>query len=264
LHDTVWIVNATTGVSTPVLVNANGSFAGGVASALTDKVQIKITDPAGNETVIPIGLFRNSDGSVAVGPEGGQFTAGGGLIFDVPPGAFPHGAVVKVTALTEAEIHVPMTPDFPFVSGFELSASVAPEKYINVSAPPPPGALEGDPGVVAEVVNVFGVQAYSIVDTARVIGGQLKTSSPPCPGIVSRFARYAMFMNNNEQMKNFGIALLNMMVIPRTQSFVMQSYVATTGERFARWAFCSCIFNPVFTPTYPMLGYSPTSATNWR
>jgi hypothetical protein len=92
-HDTALIKNLTTGALTPVVLDPNGGFTATVAAAVTDKLQLIITDAAGNKTVVSLARFRqdNSDGTVseAVGPEGGHLEGPGGVAIDVPAGAFP-------------------------------------------------------------------------------------------------------------------------------------------------------------------------------
>ncbi len=221
-HDTVRVVNATRDTWVPALVNADGSFEARIAAGLRDRVQVEITDPAGNRTVVPLTRFENPDGTVSVPPEGGRLTAAGGLALDIPEGAFPEGATVRFTALTDAELGIPALPSFPLVRAFELSASEVPARYLNVSAPLPAGAGPDDNGVVARVVEVLGGRALSVVDTAKVVGDRFVTSSPPCPGILEKFGRYAMFLNRDEQMR-LGMAILKA-TVPRTRTDVFQAY----------------------------------------
>ena len=200
-HDSVSIINQTQNTSTPVLVEADGSFSATIDAQIIDEVVISITDPAGNQAFVSTGLFRNPDGSIGVGPQGAKIEAGNGAVLDIPEGAFPNGAIVRFTGLREAEIGINPGPDFPFVSGFEIECSVAPEIYMNASAPLPAGTSSNTAGIVARLVDVYGgEQALAIVDTAKVIDGRLTTSSPPCPGIMQRVGRYAMYLNEDQRM----------------------------------------------------------------
>ncbi|MBW1902720.1 MAG: Ig-like domain-containing protein, partial [Deltaproteobacteria bacterium] len=208
-HDTVSVINKTQNISSPVLVEADGSFSATIDANIIDEVVISITDPAGNETVVSTGLFRNPDGSVGVGPQGAQIEADNGAVLDIPEGAFPNGAIVRFTGLTEAEIGINPGPNFPFVLGFEIQCSVAPETYLNASAPMQAGVNPDITGIVARVVDVYGdEQALAIVDTAKIIDGRLTTSSPPCPGLEQRVGRYAMFLNEDERMA-MGLSLIS-------------------------------------------------------
>ena len=222
-HDTVSIINKTQKISTPILVNADGSFNATVAADIMDEVVISITDPAGNETEVNLGRFRNSAGHGVIGPEGGQLESDNNIILDIPAGAFPDGAVVRIAGITEENIGTSPGPDFPFVAGFEVECSVKPEIYLNASAPLPANAGPESTGIVANIVTAFGKPALSIVDTAKVINGRLATSSPPCPGVLSKFDRYAMYLNEHEQMQ-LGMAILSM-APPATRNVVVQPYI---------------------------------------
>jgi RHS repeat-associated protein len=238
VHDTVNIINKTRNTSTRVLVDADGSFSGKIEAGVLDEVVISIVDSAGNERVVPLGAFHNPDGSTVIGPEGGQLMADNGVILDIPAGAFPKGAVLRITGLTEEEIGVPMTPDFPFVAGFEIQSSAAPEIYLNASFPI---ASETDPsttGIVAQVVDVYGTQRLAVVDTAKVIDGRLMTSSPPCHGIMSKFARYAGYLNEHQQMK-LGAAILSMGALPMPKRLTYEIYWERIPDywSFGHWGF---------------------------
>jgi RHS repeat-associated protein len=221
-HDTVSIINKTQGISTPVLVDADGSFSTNIESNIIDEVVISIIDSAGNETIVAIEQFRNPDGSTVIGPSGGRLVSENNVYLDIPSGAFPSGAVVKITALTREDLGIPDWPDWPFVSGFELSCSEQPQVYLNVSAPLPDGAGPDAHGVIAELVQAYGQSALSAVDTLKVIDGRLTTSSPPCPGIFSKFAQYAMFLNEDEQYA-LGEAILYM--VPPVK-YTVQPYMS--------------------------------------
>src|SRR5205823_6385369 len=156
-------------------------------------------------------------GSVVIGPDGGKITLPSGLTLDVPGGAFPDGSIVRFTQLRREDIPVEVTPDYPFITAFELNASADPQHYLNVSYPAPPGLDPSSTGMVAELVNVYNGAKLSLVDTVKVIDGRLKTSSPPCPGILNKFAKYAMFLDTDEKKARFGVALLSM-VPPRIAS----------------------------------------------
>ncbi|MBI5756419.1 MAG: Ig-like domain-containing protein, partial [Nitrospirae bacterium] len=258
VHDTVWIVNTTKGTSVPVLVDPDGSFTASIVAGITDKIQIKLTDPAGNETLVPIGLFRNPDGSVAVGPDGGQIFGADGLIIYVPTGAFPEGSIVKVTSLTEAGIGLTPFTMYPFVAGFDLESTAVPQKYLNMSVPLPSGADSDSTGIVAQVIHFMGSPALSMVDTAKVIDGRLTTSSPPCPGILDKYARYAVFLNSDQQMR-LGISILSM-AAPRTRTYVVQPFIPDT---FISVPHLDMIAQLLASPLFPELGHARVEQTTY-
>ena len=118
--------------------------------------------------------------------------------------------------------------DFPFLAGFDLECSVAPEIYLNASAPLPAGIDPEARGLVARVVEIYSGSVLAIVDTARVIDGRMATSSPPCQGIVQRIGRYGMYLNENQKM-HMGQALMSM-VAPVNRPYVVTPYIPVTQE----------------------------------
>ena len=260
VHDTVRVLNLGNKTTYPALVDPNGGFTVKVPAALKDKLQIVITAQNGAQTVADLGRFQNPDGSVAIGPDGGTITLPSGLTLDVPAGAFPDGSIVKFTQLPEAAINVPVTPDYPFVAGFELNSSAAPQRYLNVSFPAPAGVSPTTTGIVAEVVNTYSGPRLSMVDTAKIIDGKLKTSSPPCPGILDKFAHYAVYLNNDAQIAKFGLALLQM-APPRFKSVDIP---AVTIDWFSPFVPTGA-FTPALTPPlhYEQLYYPASPFINY-
>lgn len=204
VHDTVHIINLTTGQMSQVQVDPDGGFTATVPAGMKDRLAISITGPSGATTTVPLEGFRETreDGSVVgvVGPEGGRISAGN-LFLDVPKDAFPDAAQVRFKPIAEADLGVTAPATFPMVTGFEIESSVVPSVYLNVSAPMPEGTDPRTNGVVVKVVDDMGNPAFSVVDTAKMIGGRLATSSPPCPGIVDRVGRYAMLLNDDQRMR---------------------------------------------------------------
>ncbi|MEQ1870489.1 MAG: Ig-like domain-containing protein [Vicinamibacterales bacterium] len=192
LHDTVSIVNLTQNTSFPALVDPNGSFTARFLVALGDKLQVALTDPNGNQTVVPLPPFTrtNPDGSKAtvVSAEGGRITGPNGTIVDVPAGALPDGTIVTVSYISEAAFPVKLTPAqkefYAFAGGVGLDFNGAtPSSYLNVSIPAAGGETRDDRWMVGQVVALAGQTYFNIVDTARIIEGRIATSSPPCPGV---------------------------------------------------------------------------------
>ncbi|MEQ1868665.1 MAG: papain-like cysteine protease family protein [Vicinamibacterales bacterium] len=191
-HDTVKIKNVTKGTFTPVILDPNGGFIVIVPAALTDKLQLLITDPSGNETLVALARFRqsNPDGTVseAVGAEGGRLEGPGGVVIDVPAGAFSTGAVVRFGPVTEAEFPFHLTTEqrllFQYSGGIRIDlGGVVPTTYLNVSVPTLGGETSLDQWLVTQAQTIAGQSSVAIVDTARVIAGRITTSSPPCPGV---------------------------------------------------------------------------------
>src|SRR5262249_49228760 len=163
----------------------------------------RLRDQAGNETVVAVDRFQSLDGHIAIGPDGGTIDTPGGLRLSIKPGTFPDGSIVKFTPLAPQDVSptVPVGDDYSLVAGFEIDSSATLQHYRNVSFPALAGTTASSIGIVAQVVTVYGQRALSIVDTAKIIDGRLATSSPPCEGIVDKFGRYAMYLNDQQQMK---------------------------------------------------------------
>ncbi|MFZ4856966.1 MAG: PKD domain-containing protein [Desulfuromonadaceae bacterium] len=205
LHDTVYVVNLTTGSRTPVLVDQNGGFSVVVPAGISDQLQIAITGPGGGTTTVLLEGFRQKspDGSIlaAIGPKGGRVAGQNGIILDVSPNSFPKGAIVRLKVLSEEELGLKAIAEFPFIAGFEIESSAEPEVYLNVSAPMAEGTDPRTNGLVVKIVDVLGTPARAIVDTAKMINGRLATSSPPCQGIIDRVGRYALLLNDDQRMR---------------------------------------------------------------
>ena len=137
----VLVRNVRTGATTTLTPNANGSFSGTIGAFRTDRVEITISDAAGNKTTMPLPAFRNADGSVVVGEVGGRVNGAGGVFVEVPPGALPDGTVVKVEPLAEGELELPAPPQFPFIGGVRLDlGGVTPRESLDVGIPAPTAA----------------------------------------------------------------------------------------------------------------------------
>ncbi|HEY6871527.1 MAG TPA: Ig-like domain-containing protein [Geobacteraceae bacterium] len=233
LHDTVYIINQSTGAKNQVQVEPNGGFTVTMPADVKDRLQIEITNPGGATTTVALPRFQETqpDGSLkaVVGSEGGRIALPSGLYLDVPSGAFSDGDTVRVKDLSQTDLGIPDMPGsgYQFVAGFEISTSTPQQKYLNVSVPAPAGYDPSVPGIVAMMDTAAGEPIYSVVDTAKLIGGRLATSSPPCPGILSMYGRYAMMLvnapggNQVNQLKNLGMAILSM-TAPRVKSYVVQ------------------------------------------
>jgi PKD repeat protein len=191
-HDTALIKNLTTGAFTPVVLDSNGGFTAIVAAAVADRLQLIITDAAGNKTVVSLARFRqdNGDGTVseAVGAEGGRLEGPGGVAIDVPAGAFPTGAVVKYGPVSEAQFPFHLNDAqrqlFQYSGGVRLDLGAAvPQKYLNVSVATTGGEKVTDEWLVMQAIDFASQNSVAAIDTAHVIDGRITTSSPPCPGV---------------------------------------------------------------------------------
>lgn len=194
-RDTVSVLNLRTGAYTPVLVDPNGGFSVVVAAGPADALRLRILDQAGNETLVDLPGFRqvNADGSVsaAVGPDGGLVEGPEGTAAEIRPGTFPDGAVVTLKRLTAQAFPVQLpaetAPYFRLDGGLEIDfGGAVPTQYVNVMIPPVGGETADDRWVVVAVASDEGVPILTPVDTGRLRGDRIATSSPPCPGVTAR------------------------------------------------------------------------------
>ena len=193
--DAVYIKNLTTGISVPVpqaLYQANGSFEFAVPASVTDRLQLRIVDEAGNETVVDLERFQqtNADGSlsVAVDGEGADIVGPGGAQVEVPPNAFPDGAVVTVKGLALAEIPVQLSGTdlerFAMQGALTLDfGGQVPARHVNVSIPADGDEPADTVWVVSRLVELRGETRMAVVDTAKLRDGRIWTASPPFPGV---------------------------------------------------------------------------------
>ena len=186
------IVNLTRGTTSPVLLDPNGGFNVRVGATVGDRLQIVITDRGGNSTVVAAPPFRqtNLDGSIstAVTVEGGVVEGPGGVAVEVPRGAFPVATVITLKPVSEAQFPFALSAEqrqvFRYSGGIDIDlGGRVPTTYLNVSIPTVGGETLDDQWIVGQVTYVDGQVVLDAADTARVINGRIRTSSPPCPGV---------------------------------------------------------------------------------
>src|SRR5439155_1300959 len=134
----------------------------------------------GSKTAVPLAAFRNADGSVVVGAAGGRVEGAGGVAVDVPAGALPEGAVVKVEPIVAFDLSLPTPASFPFVGGLRLILGGARSSSgLKLSVPAPPGARSTDQVLVAKIVQLPRRQAWDLADIAKLVDGRYRISSLP-------------------------------------------------------------------------------------
>ncbi|MFZ4858363.1 MAG: PKD domain-containing protein [Desulfuromonadaceae bacterium] len=191
LHDTVVIVNLTTGARNPVLVEPNGGFTVTFGATVKDRLQLEITGQAGATTRVDLPRFRqnNPDGSISEVITGaGSVMGPGGIELELPANVLPDGTKVTLKSVSEADFPVALTDDarknFSYSGGFELNLGGAtPTRYLDIGIPPVGPVTADDQWVLVRAIDVDGAKQMEIVDTARIIDGKIRTSSPPCPGV---------------------------------------------------------------------------------
>ena len=227
-RDTVAVVNVTRGTATPVLLDPSGGFTVIVPAALSDQLRLRIVDTAGNETIVAMPRFSrlNANGSlsVAIDAQGGRIEGPGGVAMTIRPGTFPDGAVVTIKPVAEAEFPVPLTAEhrevYAFAGGVELDfGGKVPTQYVDVSVPAGPDDRVENQWIVAQVKQLNGQNVLHVVDTAKLIGGKVTTSSPPCPG-VNAAAVYGIYKSNRLLGLTFGSLLTDDALVVRADLLV--------------------------------------------
>ena len=109
----VTVLNLTSGLFTTVLADANGSFALSLAAGLTDAMQLRLRDPAGNETSVDLGRAPPPIGFGVIGEQGGMVSGEGGTAALIPPGVLPADTIVSVTPLDVSNIALPFSDRLP-------------------------------------------------------------------------------------------------------------------------------------------------------
>ncbi len=194
LRDEVKIHNLTRNTFQVALVNPDGSFTATLDAKTTDKLRIGITTPAGVQTTIDLARFsqENPDGSISstVDASGGTLLGPNGIEADVPSGAFPDGAVVTLQYVPEGDFPMQLTAEqktlFQFTGGIRVDfGGATPLHYIDLSLPAQGGETPEDRWVLGGVEIIAGQQYFTVADTARLVGSRIRTSSPPCPGVLA-------------------------------------------------------------------------------
>jgi hypothetical protein len=184
----VLLLNTSSGSTTSTTVNADGSFTGELFALLGDELLAVIQNDEGNQTVLPIGTYRDVDGTAVVTRLGGEVTGGGDAKLTLPPGSVIGPTPVKVTLKAPGDLPVQLPASFQSLGGLEIEAQGTVLKGdVKASIPlpagftPPTGAAAQ--GFLAQLVTIAGQPETVIVDAARVVGGRLVNASPPFPGL---------------------------------------------------------------------------------
>lgn len=180
----VRVRNLRTNAITTLTPSSDGSFSGVVQALRSDRLELTFLDAAGNQTVFAAPSFRNADGSVVVGSEGGRVEGAGGVVADVPAGAVPDGTVVRLERIAAEAFPLAAPAEFALASGVRLDlGGITAQREITVSVPAPADAGPDDQILVARPVTYAGAPRWTVVERARFEQGAYQTASWPFPGI---------------------------------------------------------------------------------
>ncbi|MEO1172505.1 MAG: Ig-like domain-containing protein, partial [Myxococcota bacterium] len=137
---TVVVENETTGETTAVTANADGSYTVNINAEETDSVSIGYLDAAGNFTALGALPFQDPDGTTVVPLSGGMVmsTDGSGAFVEVPAGAVMPGTRVRIRGAA-GQATGTLNP----LGGVELTLSMDALAGLNLRLPAPPGLPEG-------------------------------------------------------------------------------------------------------------------------
>ena len=221
-NSTIYIINNTSSMLVTISMpsSTDGSFSEQILADISDEIIVTIVDASGNEITLDPGPFVDeTTGAVVVGPKGGTVKGEGGIALDIPAGALPYAAVIKVEPVDEPFVlpdDFEADPDLKqaFEENYECVTSVRIDtdgvefNYgVDLSAPAPSGVSIGDTFIVVqdEEIELGGehynidtdelvehesnvVRRFKVADMATVkeIDGKLwiVTASPPFPGIL--------------------------------------------------------------------------------
>ncbi len=183
----VTVLNLSSGSAASATVQADGSFTARLFAFLGDELVIAIQDAAGNQTVVSPGPYRSATGEFVVTAQGGVVEGDGGVRVTLPAGALVGPATVKVSLLAQADLPAPLPQGETFAGGIRLASDQPFKTDVNVTLPIPAG-MTLDPKArpfLARYEVIDGVQTPVMIDSLRVVNGELTTSSPPFLGVLA-------------------------------------------------------------------------------
>jgi hypothetical protein len=181
----VLIINNTSGIVVSGVVNPDGGFSFTIKAAITDELQIRIVDSADRELVIDKTEYHAPDGSVAIGSKGGKIEADE-FVLEVPEGALPTAAVLKLTPISQDEIDQLPIPEGAGAlgSGVEIDTGGASlEKEADLSFPPPADAPPNADFLVVRKIVEGDLTLYETIDSASLEDDKVVTDSFPFLGV---------------------------------------------------------------------------------
>ena len=257
---TIFIINDTSGVVVSGVVNPDGGFSFQIKAAITDALQIRILDSADREVVIEKTEYQAADGSVAIGSKGGKVEVDD-FVLEVPEGALPAAAVLKLTPLAQVEIDALPVPEGigAIGSGVEVDTGGATlQKEADLSFPIPPAASPSADFLVVRKVVEDDLILYETIDSASIQDDKVVTDSFPFSGLLIPGIYMALWAPENPDTSRSPLGIVTGIaqetdgnpVDPKTvplagvvvradKDLGLGDYTATTGAdgRFTLWDF---------------------------
>ena len=206
----VILVNETTGRTSTVLSNPDGSFAGSIQAAVDDFLSAVFVNQNGTRNTIPVSRQIFGDGSVGLFKGGGILEAqsdNGPVQLIIEPGTVTSKSKFKIESLHLADVLtlVSNTPpeDGKILGGFRYSQSgdaltKTPELAFPVNAadlglPPDVDPMNASYALTVPRTN-DGIVTYQIIDRMTYSAGKLVTHYRPFESILGLTAPGAVFL----------------------------------------------------------------------
>lgn len=181
---TAWTVspsveNATASVACPVTstpADSTGAFdiLAGCAStpvSLSSRVFLKVIDPSGNITVLPLGPYVTTDGLGFVAQPGQKtvFTTPEGVEVTVPAGAFEDARLVRVSKKDPATLGVPLDEGLSVGAYIDVDFEGQAAKSLRLRIPLPADAIVGRQVFAGEPIETPWGRRLRFLSAGRVI-----------------------------------------------------------------------------------------------
>jgi len=188
---TVVVLNLATGETVSVTVLADGSFSAQIFGSIGDELQLLIRDVDGNQTVADLPPMRATDGRTFVSTTGGEVRGPDNSRLLIPPQALKVPAVFTLTPAPLANPNAPLPAPLPDglvqVGAWRITSQGIPWRVEATLAVPKPSTFPAGahPFVVKSLPLPDGTMRWAMITTAKVVGNEIVTASPPFPGVTS-------------------------------------------------------------------------------
>ncbi|MEW6684157.1 MAG: Ig-like domain-containing protein [Nitrospirota bacterium] len=188
----VVLLNLATGETTSVTVLADGSFTARIFGSIGDELQLLIRDADGNQTVADLPPMRAADGRTFVGTTGGEVGGPDDSRLVIPAQALKVPAVFTLTPVSLSDPSAPsppppLPPSVLTIGAWRITSQGIPWRVEATFAVPKPADFPtgARPFVLKRLTLPDGTERWAMITTAKVVGNEIVTASPPFPGVTS-------------------------------------------------------------------------------
>jgi hypothetical protein len=184
----ITITNTTTHAVTSVTSTSNGSFEAIINMALTDVIEVSVSDAFGTYTDIQVLSFVGPEGEFLVRPDYDNISSFEDVWATIEAGSVDEPIIAQVIPIQPEDViaDVQNNTNVEYLGGasVDLEGHVL-EKEMKVSIPSPGGVTGSDVILVVKVININGTDHTTLVNIAKLTAdNRLETASPPFPGII--------------------------------------------------------------------------------